>query len=100
MTVPYTEFRFDTLLTISTGLLLVSYLLGLFLAPVPAAVVSFVLVLAGVIALITYEVRVTAAVIGFTVVGVAGGVIARAVIYSVHFPLKNIINMGVNTRAR
>lgn len=82
----YRELGFDTLLAIASGIALGAYMLGVVLAPLPAAVVGFILVTVGVMTLVPRQARATAAAIGFVAVGLAGIVIPRAVGLFLTFP--------------
>ena len=73
------ELGFDTLLTVTSGVALAAYMLGVLLNPVPAAVVGLVLVVVGVATLAPRRARVTAGALGVVAFGLAGVVVPRAV---------------------
>lgn len=83
------ELGFDVLLAIASGMALAAYMFGVILDPIPAAVVSFVLVVVGVMTLVPRQARATAAALGFVAVGLAGIVIPRAVTSVIPFPTSN-----------
>ena len=85
----YRELGFDTLLAIASGLALAAYMLGVILDPIPAAVVSFILVVVGVMTLVPRQARATAAALGVVAVGLAGIVIPRAVTSVITLPTRN-----------
>jgi hypothetical protein len=85
----YRELGFDTLLAIASGMALAAYMLGVILDPIPAAVVSFILVVVGVMTLVPRQARATAAALGFVAVGLAGTVIPRAVTSVITLPTRN-----------
>lgn len=83
------ELGFDMLLALASGIALAAYMLGVLLDPAPAAVVAFILVIAGVMILVPPESRATAAAIGGIAVGLAGIVVPRAVDSFLVIPLTN-----------
>ena len=58
------ELGFDTLLVIASGMTLAVYMLDILLGPIPAAVIGFILVAAGVMTIVPRRTRATAAEIG------------------------------------
>jgi hypothetical protein len=77
------ELGFDTLLVIASGMTLAVYMLGILLDPIPAAVIGFILVAAGVMTIVPRRTRATAAALGFVTFGLAGIVVPRAVTWPV-----------------
>jgi hypothetical protein len=85
----YRELGFDTLLAITSGLVLAAYMLGVILNPLPAAAVGFILVVVGVMTLVPRRARATAVVLGSVAVGLSGVVIPRAVTSLIAPPAAN-----------
>lgn len=85
----YRELGFDMLLAAASGIALAAYMLGVLLDPLPAAAVSFVLVIGGVMTLVPPQARATAVAIGCVAVGLAGIVVPRAVNSFLSFPVTN-----------
>lgn len=83
------ELGFDILLATASGIALASYMLGVLLDPLPAAVVGFILVLGGVVTLVPPQDRATATAIGCVAVGLAGIVMPRAVGSFLVLPVTN-----------
>lgn len=78
----YAEPAFDLLVTLATGLVTVSFLLGLFLEPRPALLLGGLVVAAGTVLLVPSGARLPAGALGLGTVLVGGGgvpvVVARA----------------------
>lgn len=85
----YQELGFDALVTIGSGIVLATYMLGIILDPLPASAVGFGLVSFGVVALVPRRARTTATSIGFLAVGLAGVLIPRAVTSFIALPPGN-----------
>ncbi|WP_232700851.1 hypothetical protein [Halobacterium wangiae] len=85
----YRELGFDVLLATASGFALTAYMLGVLLDPLPAAAVSFILVIGGVMTLVPPQARATAVAIGCVAVGLAGVVIPRTVNSFLPVPVGN-----------
>jgi len=77
----FAEPAFDVLISLATALAFITYMLGLFIDPTAAVIISLVLVILGTTVLIPREKRIMAGIIGSIAVVVGGLVIPRFLVF-------------------
>jgi len=91
----FREAGFDTVVVVATGFALVSYMLGLFLDPIPAVGVGVLLVAAGTVAFVPRVAWLPAGVSGLVALLIAGVLIPRYVVEFTTISQKMTVTLGL-----